>query len=185
MKLAWMILVTACSSFTGCRGEGIYRDLGVLPTVEDFLPPSPQVTLANASVVVRRSLLTHQRSISTPVQQYGYAFRPDGFVQLCHLRPEDRVDERGIRTYVNYNSISSIRIEPYFDIPFLKDRFRLTVEGEFRRWESHIRSFQSQPDLGAEPETFVIKSLILELDDAVVVRNLHEALSLLSHSNQR
>jgi hypothetical protein len=153
--------------------------------MEDYLPVPTEVTPDNALLAVRRSLQAHRRAISTPDEQTGYAFLPDGFVQLSHVRPSDRENERGARTYVDYHSISSIRVEPYFDAQFLKDRFRLTLEGNFRRWESHIREFQPQPDLGAESGTIPLKGITLFLDDATTAQVLSRALVWLSHLRQR
>ena len=179
--LAWILFTFS----TSCRGESVYRDLSEPLSMEDYLPPPSEVAPDTASLAVRRSLQEHRRSISTPDEQTGYAFRPDGFVQLYHAHPTDRENERGMRTYVDYRSISSIRLEPFFDTQFLKDRFRMILEGDFRRWESHIRAFQSQPDLGAEPETRPVKTLTLVLDDAATAQLLCRALLLLSHPTHR
>ncbi|HVR85609.1 MAG TPA: hypothetical protein VMU54_14930 [Planctomycetota bacterium] len=179
--LAWICLAATAS----CRGESVYRDLAEPIVMEDYLPLSAEVTPDNAALAVRRSLQAHRRSISTPDEQTGYSFRPDGFVQLYHAHPTDRENERGVRTYVAYRSISSVRVDAFFDAQFLKDRFRLILEGDFRRWESHIRVFQPQPDLGAELETQGIKTLTLVLDDATLAQLLYRALLLLSHPKQR
>lgn len=185
MKLVRAFLSTLFIAMASCKGESIYRDLAEPLDMEDYLVLPSEVTSDNASLAVRRSLQAHRRSISTPDEQTGYAFRPHGFVQLYHAHSVDREDERGVRTYVDFNAISSIRVEPFFDVQFLKDRFRLILEGDFPRWESHIRAFGSQPDLGAELDTRTVKSVTLVLDDATIAQLLSQALLLLSHLKQR
>ena len=177
----WILFAGTAS----CRGPSVYRDLSEPLALEDYVALPTEVTPDSAALAVRRSLQAHRRSISTPDEQTSYAFRQNGFVQLRHARPSDRENERGERTYVDYRSISSVRVDSFFDAQFLRDRFRLILEGEFRRWESPIRAFQPQPDLGAELETRVIHSMTLVLDDATIAQLLSRALLLLSQPQRR
>ncbi|HLY74331.1 MAG TPA: hypothetical protein VKU80_09455, partial [Planctomycetota bacterium] len=107
-------------------------------------------------------------------------FKEAGFVQLLHQTPPDRAQERAVRIFVDYASITSVTGEPYFDLQFLRERFRIAVKGSFQRWEAPVHGSRGLPALGCEPWAIPIESLSLSLDDPVTAKRLMDALWLLS-----
>lgn len=173
-------LVATLLFLSACSGSGGYRELSDPVTVDDFEPLPAAITKGNARLVIRRCLQIHRRSSATLDSEFGYAFGEGGFVQLYHLRTLDRADERTARVYVGYAAIASVGAEPHYNLMRLREEFRVTLKGAFRKWESHVRSFQAEPDLGAEVGKLDVDSLILTLDDAVVSNRLVQALAILS-----
>jgi hypothetical protein len=162
-----------------CTGASLYRDFSEPLTVEDFEPLPNHVTPENARAVVRRCLQAHRQSAATPDTEWGYAFRPEGFVQLCHERPENREEERAIRTYVDYHALQVSPAVPQYNLRMLKEEFAVTLRGPMRRWQTHVRAFEEQPNLGAESATMPVHALTLVLDDPVAAHRLSDALQLL------
>lgn len=174
------VWVGICLGLGSCSGGALYRDFAEPLTVDDFEPLPTQVTKDNARLVVRKCLQAHRRTSATPDSEYGYAFLEGGFVQLYHVRSLDREEERTARIYMDYGTLEAAVAEPHYNLTRLRDEFRVTLQGMFRKWESHVRSFRAQPNLGAEPSTVPMASLVLVLDDPVVAKRLTEALAILS-----
>ena len=175
-----LILMGTVLSLGACSGGTIYRDLSEPVTVEDFQPLPDKVTRENARLVIRRCLQAHRRSSATPDEEFGYAFRDAGFVQLQHVRTPNLEEEHTARTYVDYGALSGMSVEPFFSLMRLRQEFRVVLIGKFRRWESPVRSFRPQPDLDAEASPVGVNSLILDLNDPVEASRLTEALTLVS-----
>jgi len=172
--------LVAVSLLGSCSAAGSRVDPSEPVTIEDLQPLPPEVTRGNARLIVRKGLQAHRRWNALPDEQVGYLFRDVGFVQLRHETPLDRAQERISRTFVDYASISSVIGETYFDLQFVKERFRITLKGSFHRWEGPLRPFRALPEVGSEPWTVEQESLSLSLDDAVVTKRLMDALTLLS-----
>jgi hypothetical protein len=167
-------LLVSCST-TGSRG-GLAEPI----TIDDLQPLPDEVTNQNARLVIRRALQAHRHGNDYPDEEYGYIFRESGFVQIYHRTPLDRAEERVSRTFVEYASVRSARGEPYFDFQRLKERYRVTLSGTFRRWEAPVIPSRPQPELGSEPSLHPVESLSLALEDPVMAKKLSDALLLLS-----
>lgn len=166
--------------FAACSGGGIYRDLADPIALDDYEAVPAQVTRENARLVVRRCLQAHRRSSATPESECGYAFREAGFVQLCHFRPLDREQERASRTYIDYRALSDAKAEPRYNFNRLKEEFRVTLRGTFRKWESHVRAFRVQPDLDSEEDAVAVGCLVLSFDDPAAANRLVQAVNVLA-----
>lgn len=162
-----------------CTGASSYRDFSEPLTVEDYEPLPSHVTPENARWIVRRCLQGHRQSASTPDTEWGYVFRVEGFIQLCHEHPENREEEQVIRTYVDYHALQAFPAVPQYNLRRLKQEFLVTLRGRFKRWQAHVRTYQEQPSLGGEASTVAVPSLTLVLDDPVAAHRLSEALQLL------
>jgi hypothetical protein len=171
---AFLLLFVSCST---TRSPG---DWGEPITIEDLQPLPSDVTNENARLIVRRALQAHRHWNDYPDEAYGYVFRESGFVQIYHRTPVDRSLERVSRTYVDYASIRSAQAEPYFDFQRLKERYRVTLSGTFRRWEAPVVPSRPEPELGREPSLQPVDSLSLALEDPVMAKRLSDALLLLS-----
>jgi hypothetical protein len=165
---------------TSCSTERPYRDLADPVTLEDLLPLPSQVTMENARRVVRSGLQMHRRANDFPDGQFGYVFREEGFVQIHHQTPQDRAEERVMRTFVDFRSISSVTAEPYFDFQRIRERYRVTLKGSFRSWGAPVLASRAQPEIGQEPTSSLVKTVGLALDDPTAARQLSIALVLLS-----
>ncbi len=174
------LLGTACLLLAGCAGGGGYKDLSDPLTVEDHEPIPDRVTKENARIVARRCLQAHRRSSATLDSEYAYAFGEGGFVQLHHFRTLDRSEERAERVYVPCGAIASVGAEPFFNLSRLREDFRVTLRGTFKKWGGRVRTFREFPELGTESRTVAVESLVLILDDAVVTSRLVQALTVLS-----
>lgn len=182
MRFRWPAALVSLGFLSSCVPPESSPDPSDPVTIEDLQPMPPEVTSGNARLVVRIGLQAHRRGNSSPDDQVGYAFRDAGFVQLVTHAPPDRAERRTSRLFVQYGSIRSVTVEPYFDLQFIKDRFRITLKGSFQKWEAPARPSEPLPGLGLEPRVMPVDVFILSLDDAVVAKRLTEALLLLSKS---
>ena len=163
-----------------CQATGSNRDPAEPVTIEDRQPLPAELTTANAPLIVRRLLQAHRHVNDYPDEAYGYVFAEIGFVQIHRRTPLDRSEGRVSRTFVNFASVRSAQAEPYFDFQRLKERYRVTLSGTFRLWESRSFPSRPEPELGREPFLHEVESLSLVLDDPVMAQRLCDALLLLS-----
>ncbi len=170
LRVAALLALGACAA-------PAWRDLSEPVSAEDLAALPSEVTSGNASRVVRRCLQRHRDAATNVHRRYGYAFRPDGFVQLLALPGSPR--DRHVRTFVDYARVESVSSETFLDPTRLRRSFRVTLRGSFRRWEAAVSPYEPQPAIGAEPETREVESFELVLDDPDAASRLAEAVALL------
>jgi hypothetical protein len=149
-------------------------------TVEDMTPLPPKVTVENASQVVRKCLQRHRKDATDVHHRYGYAFFPEGFVQLYRFNPIDRGNrEKLARVYVSFDQVESIRSQVVYDMAMFRDRYEVRVRGTLRRWEAFYDPYRALPPPGEEPSTHPAEELVLVFKEALTAKRLEEALELL------
>lgn len=174
--------VTGLAALAACAAPAGARDAGDPVTVEDLMPLPASVTAENARAVVRQCLQRHRRAATDVHRRVGYAFLPEGFVQLAHEPATDRGEPaRSSRVRVEYAAVASADTAAFTDLMAFRDRVRVVLRGRFRAWEGVVTPYRPPPPIGEEP--FYRDREILELDfpasEAEAAKRLVEALRAL------